>query len=91
MSATRRPPSSPDELRRIRKYRAQTGCTLREAADYVMGGHEAPPDPVEPYRAILRRFVANGHASQCSTNLGYPCDCGWKEARDLVGEETDDE
>ena len=46
---------------------------------------------MEAVGAILRRFVASGHGVKCATLIGYECDCGWTEAREMVGEENNDE
>ena len=36
---------------------------------------------------LLRRVVDGGHGVKCATLIGYECDCGWNEAREIVGEE----
>ena len=42
--------------------------------------------------SVLAKHVATGHGVRCATQSGpYPCGCGWKEARGIVGEDSNDD
>jgi hypothetical protein len=56
-----------EQIEWIKKYRNETGCTLREARDALMRAEPMPPTEVERLRAALSearevlRWVANNY------------------------------